>query len=692
MASNVYRRGAIYWWRRNLTFRNATSHPITVRMSLKTAALDDARARAAVLEAHVEDVKAVLRSVPRMEDFQAVARRAFDRALNDYVAQQMAMPYASQSLARMNLGYARYYALVAGAQEPPQATEAFREEMRKRELHEDDIDALWMIAWRHQNCGHGIAATDLEEDLHSVGVSPSNQNVKTIFHAVAAAYSQARIQATEAMGLPSPADQVFPLPPALRSLFPNYQDPAQGFGDPAKVIPAPTTPTALVSSSPLAPPPAASPTDAAQSADRPRIVDARLDIRISELAAKALEREIADGNWDEGRRRDITAAVNLFMHANGDLFCSEIYQSHLSAMTALFARLPTRYGHTKEDRQGGIAAALERGVGLRKAWKDDPQQAEADRLPTIGLSAVTQNKHLTWMSALESWADANGYVAPGYNPKKLRVHGAKAAKKQVRKRDKRLNWDLGDLRKLLSGPVWDGCAGLWHRFEPGNQIIHDGLYWVPLLNAAGGPRSSESAGMAIMEVVHEETVDGHSVPLAIPYFDLQFTKWRRLKNMQSVRKIPIHPRLIELGFIDYVKAMKAAGHELCFPELYNRKSLSFSDVARRKIKDPLMRLHFPNGTSRLRGRKDVDTHSIRGTVTAELRNAGVPKHVRLALLGWEGDDEDEATYPGEVPLELLLPALDHLTHLFDQIEPKPLNLRPREWQKFGAPRGRPRKA
>jgi hypothetical protein len=659
-------------------------------MSLKTAAPDDARARAAVLEAHVEDVKAVLRSVPRVEEFQAVARRAFDRALNDYVVQQMAMPFASHSLARMNLGYARYYALVAGEQEPPQATEAFRQEMRKRGLHEDDIDALWMIAWRHQNCGHGIAATDLEEDLHSVGVSPSSQNVQSIFHAVAAAYSQARIQATEAMGLPSPAEQVFPLPPALRSLFPAYQEPPQGFGDPTKAMPAPTTSTTSPTSpSPSPPPPASLSIVAAPSADERRVVDGRIDVRISELAVQALDREIADGNWDEGRRRDINAAVNLFTSANGDLFCSEIYQRHLSAMAALFARLPTRYGHTKEDREGGIAAALERGVGLRKAWKDDPQQAEADRLPTVGLSAVTQNKHLTWMSALKSWADANGYVAPGYDPKKLRVRGAKAAKKQVRKRDKRLNWDVAELRKLLSGPVWEGCAGLWRRFEPGDQIFHDGLYWVPLINVTGGPRSAESAGLSIAEVVYEEEVNGRMVPLAIPHFYLQFTRWRRLKNGQSIRKVPIHPRLIELGFIEYVRAMKALGHELCFPEFYNRNGLSFSDVARKRIKDPLMEHHFPQGTSRLRGRKDVDTHSIRGTATAQLRNAEVPKHIRLAIFGWEGDDEDEATYPEEVPLELLLPALDHLTHLIEHIQPKPLNLRPREWQKFGAPRGRP---
>lgn len=77
-------------------------------MSLKTAAPDEAPARAAILEGHVEEVKAVFRSMLRVEDVQAIARRASDRALNDHVAQQLAMPSASNTHARLNLAYARY--------------------------------------------------------------------------------------------------------------------------------------------------------------------------------------------------------------------------------------------------------------------------------------------------------------------------------------------------------------------------------------------------------------------------------------------------------------------------------------------------------------------------------------------------------------------------------------------------------
>lgn len=96
----------------------------------------------------------------------------------------------------------------------------------------------------------------------------------------------------------------------------------------------------------------------------------------------------------------MNAAVALFIAANGDLLSSQIRQHHVSAMTALFPRLPTRYGHVKSDIEGGIQAAILRGDGLRAKWAQNPVLAEREKPPTIGLSAVTHNKHLSWLNAL----------------------------------------------------------------------------------------------------------------------------------------------------------------------------------------------------------------------------------------------------------------------------------------------------
>lgn len=76
--------------------------------------------------------------------------------------------------------------------------------MCKRGLSLHHAETMWLMAWRHQNCGHGIAARDLQENLHSARVLASDDNIKAISHTVAAAYSQARIKATEEMGCRAP--------------------------------------------------------------------------------------------------------------------------------------------------------------------------------------------------------------------------------------------------------------------------------------------------------------------------------------------------------------------------------------------------------------------------------------------------------------------------------------------------------
>ena len=122
-------------------------------------------------------------------------------------------------------------------------------------------------------------------------------------------------------------------------------------------------------------------------------------------------------------------------------------------------------------------------------WKQDPVRAERDLVPTVGISDITHDKHLTWLSALFKFADANGYVTPDVDLGKLR------RKVKKKKGGKRLPWAEADLRTLVSGPVWTGCKGLWNRLAPGDVVFHDGVYWgLPLVVCTGG--RSEEQGFA----------------------------------------------------------------------------------------------------------------------------------------------------------------------------------------------------
>lgn len=664
MATNIYLRGTTQWWRRSVTFANIVTDHITIRMSLKTRCPREAKARAGHLETEMKVVEAMivedLRTRIAPDDMRVVYRAAFEATLDRYIVQQAATPFRAEAHAAINLVYARYFTLVASTPELPKADEALCEWLASSGLSQKDADALFMTVALHRGVppiGHNYLAAY----LRAAGIKPTEENLRSMSRIAAAAYRNACLAATEGLDLPNPHAEVWPLPGALRNLL------GLPVGETMQAIPetvAPRQPAPILEPAP---------TPGAVMA-KPTRSDGKVDVALSTLAAVCLERKIEEREWREERRRDIDAVVNLFVAACGDLMLSDIDQQACSAMTAIFPRLPTRYGHTREDIEGGMAAVLERGAALRAIWKRDPVAAERELVPTVGLSDITHNKHLTWLSALFKFADANGYVTPAVDLGKLR------RKVKGRKGGKRLPWAERDLRQLASGPIWTGSQGLWDRLTPGDAVFHDGIYWGLLLVICTGGRSEEPAGLMLGDIFDN---------VEIPYIHFRATPYRQLKNGQSDRKVPISPPLIRLGFLDYVRAMRSLGHELLFPEFYNQKrNMSFDHVFYDKVFEPLRNFHFPDGTSQKRGRKDVDVHSIRTRVASFWRDRKFDPGLRQYLLGHVPDGETAATYEEEPGLDLLLPLVTALGDLLPELPVMPLRLRPKEWQKFGSPRGR----
>lgn len=111
-----------------------------------------------------------------------------------------------------------------------------------------------------------------------------------------------------------------------------------------------------------------------------------------------------------------------------------------------------------------------------------------------------------------------------------------------------------ELEAIFSHPIWTGCKDAAHRNTPGSLVLRDHYFWPPLISLFTGMRATE-----IGELL---TVDVH-----LPgEHDLPHIAVRRGKTKNAVRDIPLHPRLIRLGFDLYVKEIRAAGHKRLFPE------------------------------------------------------------------------------------------------------------------------------
>src|SRR4029453_13755765 len=78
--------------------------------------------------------------------------------------------------------------------------------------------------------------------------------------------------------------------------------------------------------------------------------------------------------------------------------------------------------------------------------------------------------------------------------------------------------------------------------------------WLPLLALFAGARQAEYAGLRVSDVREGDPTD---VPLM--WFTRDLRAGRRLKTKTSERVVPVHPQLVQIGFLDYVTARRKDG-------------------------------------------------------------------------------------------------------------------------------------
>lgn len=133
----------------------------------------------------------------------------------------------------------------------------------------------------------------------------------------------------------------------------------------------------------------------------------------------------------------------------------------------------------------------------------------------------------------------------------------------------------GELRQIFGQPHYttgDGC-----HISKGNQTWYPFEYWLPLLGAYAGCRIGEACQLHLDDV---REVSGVWV------IDInQATDDKSLKtDATSARRVPIHPKLIELGLLDYCDRLRTSSFRRVFPEL----TYSTSDA--RYAKEPIRKM------------------------------------------------------------------------------------------------------
>ena len=233
------------------------------------------------------------------------------------------------------------------------------------------------------------------------------------------------------------------------------------------------------------------------------------------------------------------------------------------------------------------------------------------------IATQTINNHLNKAAALFGWGVNQGYLE--VNP----FDGLRISM-EVRVKDQVLPFDRDDLEKIFNAPLYRE-----HKYNRPHQ------FWLPLIGLYSGARLEEICQLHVGDI---KEVDGVWV------FDICEDVERKLKTRSSERVVPIHPFLIEVGFLKYVDRMQKQNRKKLFPEL-NRHNGKISHGASQWFGKFKRGLGFPE-------RKKV-FHSFRHSVISMLRKKRVPDHEVKMLLGHVTGSITHDRYGGDEPVALL---------------------------------------
>jgi hypothetical protein len=128
--------------------------------------------------------------------------------------------------------------------------------------------------------------------------------------------------------------------------------------------------------------------------------------------------------------------------------------------------------------------------------------------------------------------------------------------------NKRSTFTDDQLKALFTSPLFTTCRGDgWREVDqPGNVSVRDHRYWIPLVMLYSGARPGEIAQLFVGDVLEQHGMWTMSINAATG------TR-KRIKTPGSQRAVPLHSRLVALGFLDHVKAAAARGDRQVFAEI-----------------------------------------------------------------------------------------------------------------------------
>lgn len=364
---------------------------------------------------------------------------------------------------------------------------------------------------------------------------------------------------------------------------------------------------------------------------------------VSELTAHYLGHRSA--RWRDDERNRQRQACEALIELTGDMQLGEIDRDVIRELAAQLARVPARRDIVR--RKFGVSE-----VGLK------PLIAVADRegLPRLTPGAV--ERLLEDIQSIFDWGVTQTWLRE--NPaKKLSTEVfVQLGGKRKLEHEKRDPFSQEDLNRIFAAEWF--VRGVGSKTAKGDYFHYrPHYYWLPLLGRFTGGRINELSQLYLSDIRSADGLgwyldfnldrpDKVNADEGDPTASLRTSGHdspngdKSLKTVNAKRVVPLHARLIDLGFIDYVEALEGAGYKRLFPELKHDAIKGYGKAAGKWFNDRFLGRSL---SIERNGRKVF--HSFRHNFDTELERAGAPDKAIRQLMGHAlVDDRLSATAPG----------------------------------------------
>lgn len=172
----------------------------------------------------------------------------------------------------------------------------------------------------------------------------------------------------------------------------------------------------------------------------------------------------------------------------------------------------------------------------------------------------------------------------------------------------RIPFTSADLRKIFN-PL---------NYPDPHSRDNQAKFWIPIIALYHGCRQNEICQLDVDDIVMEKE---------IPCISINANgEDKSIKNTSSKRIIPIHPKLIDMGFLSYVDYQRKNKHKKLFPELTRTKQNGYARVIQGWFGRYLDKVGIRD--------KQKVFHSFRHTFETKAVEIKIPIEYQNAICGW----------------------------------------------------------